>query len=263
MAGDKKRLSQNPLALRTITDLAIGDTPSNALIPQADGVYTYKRFTMTPVGLIAPEDATIEEMLEIEAVLETLETAVQWNIGDWYNRAKQQGIWGRMYDLQPAGDVDYKYQTLADYAWVAAAVDFSIRNRKLSFSHHRLVAPLPHELQVLWLTYAASRAAKLKVSGLKEDMKRLANLTPGEQAAWLEWILPNPDARFIHVEELKPLALPESVKSARERLTKNAAFIANTWANAENLDVTTRETAIKIGQQQLAMVQEYLRRLGG
>lgn len=225
-----------------------------------DGTMVYKRFTMTPVGLIVPEQVTIDELLEIEEVLENLETSVQWNIGDWYNCATDQNVWGRKYEIQPASEVEYKYQTLADYAWVARSIDFSIRNRKLSFSHHRLIAPLTPELQALWLEYASTRSTGLKVSALKEDMKRLA-LVPN-QAEWLQSLIQMPTMRFIHYDELKPRELPREVKKAKQTLTKNASFIANTWENAENLAPDTRETAIKIGRQQLEMVQEYLRRLG-
>lgn len=262
MAGDKKRLNANPLALRNITDIAIGDVPENALIPHEGGNYVYKRFTITPVGLIAPADATIDELLEIEEVLGNLETSIQWNIGDWYNRATEQNVWGRKYELQAANEVEYRYQTLADYAWVARSIHFSIRNRKLSFSHHRLVAPLIPELQALWLEYAATRSSKMKVSALKEDMKRLAGRDVNIQFEWLTKAVSLPDERVVHYDEFKPYEPPKDVKQAKQTLTKNASFIADTWENAEMLAPDTRETAIKIGKQQLGMVQEYLRRLG-
>lgn len=272
MPNKADRLKANMPTLAGVTAVAVGepevieviryeDNP-NAIQRHADDILTYKRFVMTPVGLIAPDDATVDELIEIEGVLENLETSIQWNIGDWYNRAKQQNVWGRMYELQPTKEVEYKYQTLADYAWVAGAIDFSIRNRKLSFSHHRQIAPLIPELQVLWLEYAATRSTKLKLSALKEDMKLLAGRDVNVQFNWLSKAIPLPDARIIHIEELKPPKLPKDVRQAKEALTKNASFIANTWDNAEHLAPDTRETAIKIGRQQLQMVQEYLRRLG-
>lgn len=234
----------------------------NAIQRHDDGTMTYKRFTMTPVGLIAPDDVTTDELLEIEGVLENLETSVQWNIGDWYNYATEQNVWGRKYELQPAPEVDYKYQTLADYAWVARSIHFSIRNRKLSFSHHRLIAPLADDLQMLWLEYASTRTTKLKLGGLREDMKRLATLPTGNQIEWLKALISTPDDRFIDYDELKPYVPPNDIRQAKQTLTKNASFIANTWENAEHLAHDTRETALKIGRQQLQMVQEYLRRLG-
>ncbi len=267
MPSNKDRLhNEGRLSLRSITDMAIGDgssdIPENALIPAAEGNYIYKRFTMTPVGLIVPDGVTIEELLEIEEVLENLETSVQWNIGDWYNHAKQQNVWGRMYELQPVNEVEYKYQTLADYAWIAGAIDFSIRNRKLSFSHHRLVAPLIPDLQVLWLQYASTRAPKLKLSAMKDDMKCLTGFPLDNQIEWLQALIPLPETRFIHQKELKQPKPSKEVVLAQQKLSKNASFIANTWENAEYLTPDTRETAIKIANQQIEMLRDYLRRLG-
>ncbi len=268
MPSNKDRLrNEGRLTLRSITDMAIGDgSPEiheRALIPADDGNYIYKRFTMTPVGLIAPDDVTTDELLEIEGVLENLETSVQWNIGDWYNYATEQNVWGRKYELQPVTEVEYQYQTLADYAWVARSIHFSIRNRKLSFSHHRLIAPLAVDLQILWLEYAATRTVKLKHGGLKEDMKRLATLSSTDnQIEWLKALIKTPDERFIQYDELKPYDPPKDVKQAKKTLTKNATFIANTWENAEHLARDTRETALEIAHTQMEMIKEYLRRMG-
>lgn len=260
----EKRKRRNPLGgdMAAETLAIIGAVPEKALIPAAEGNYIYKRFTMTPVGLIAPEDVTVGELLEIEGVLKNLESATQWNIGDWYNFATAQNVWGRKYELQAAGDVEYEYQTLADYAWVARSIHFSIRNRKLSFSHHRQIAPLIPELQALWLEYASTRSTKLKLSALKEDMKRLASRNTEVQSHWLTKAIPLPDARITDIEEFKPYDPPKDVKQAKQTLTKNASFIADTWENAENLAPDTRETAFEIAHTQLEMVQEYLRRLG-
>lgn len=274
-SSSKQRLRDNPLTLQNMVDTAIGDgqpeviekqvvvyqTDPNAIQRHDDGTMTYKRFTMTPVGLIVPEEVSIEELMEVEEVLENLETSIQWNIGDWYNSATDKNVWGRKYELQPANEVEYKYQTLADYAWVARSIDFSIRNRKLSFSHHRLIAPLIPELQSLWLEYAATRTTKIKISSLKEDIKRLAPLPLDNQVAWLQALIPIPDARFIQYDELKPEPVPSDVKQIKETLTKNATFIANTWQNAESLAADTRETAIQIAHQQMEMIRQYLSRL--
>jgi len=280
MAPNKDRVKASALHLRNMLDTAIGDGEPeviekvvekevvvyednpNRLHRHEDGTMVYKRFTMTAVGMVAPEDVTIDELLEVEEVLEGLETSIQWNIGDWYNYATDRNVWGRKYELQPASEVEYKYQTLADYAWVARSIHFSIRNRKLSFSHHRLIAPLSQQLQGLWLEYAATRSTKLKVSALKEDMKRLASLPLDNQIEWLKALIIRPSERMIDYDELKPYEPPKDVKQAQQVLTKNASFIANTWENAEALAPDTRETAIQIAKQQLTMIQQYLKRLG-
>lgn len=143
---------------------------SGALVPrrdvikrEADGSMTYKRATMTPVGLVLPDDLTDDELVEIGEMLRGMENSIQWLLGDWLNRAER--VWGRVYRDVP----DYSYQTLRDYAYVARNVELSIRNRQLSFAHHRLVAALPPEYQKEWLDYAAEE--NMSVGQMRNAMK--------------------------------------------------------------------------------------------
>lgn len=143
---------------------------SGALVPrrdvikrEADGSMTYKRATMTPVGLVLPDDLTDDELVDIGEMLRGMENSIQWLLGDWLNRAER--VWGRVYRDVP----DYSYQTLRDYAYVARNVELSIRNRQLSFAHHRLVAALPPEYQKQWLDYAAEE--NMSVGQMRIAMK--------------------------------------------------------------------------------------------
>lgn len=196
--------------------------PDNALIPRGDGEFVYKRFVMTSVGMEMPDDATNDELIEVGYILDQLGESVQWNSADWFNRAENR-VWGQMYQ-QPADEVlspdtILKYQTLADYAWVARHVQFSIRNRKLSFAHHRVIAPLNKnaDLQKLWLEYAVSRLPKrLTVEGFKRELRSLELLTTDEQYQWLNWALSQPQELLSKQPELKPTALlpPPQISAA-------------------------------------------------
>lgn len=143
---------------------------SGAMVPrrdvikrEPDGSMTYKRATMTPVGLVLPDDLTDDELVDIGEMLRGLENSVQWLLGDWLNRAER--VWGRVYRDVP----DYSYQTLRDYAYVARNVELSIRNRQLSFAHHRLVAALNPIDQKAWLDYAAEE--NMTVGQMRNAMK--------------------------------------------------------------------------------------------
>ena len=67
------------------------------------------------------------------------EGAVQWWVGDWINYGEKQ--YGEAY-AQAIEVTGKEYQALADTAWVAGKVEFSLRNENLSFAHHREVASL-------------------------------------------------------------------------------------------------------------------------
>ena len=66
--------------------------------------------------------------------------ACQWWIGDWLNAGEQR--WGEMYS-QAVDETELAEQTLTDYKWVASAIQFSLRNEKVSFGVHRQIASMP------------------------------------------------------------------------------------------------------------------------
>ena len=141
-----------------------------AMLPRRDvikrepnGSMTYKRATMTAVGLVMPDDMTDEELIEIGQMLRGMESSIQWLIGDWSNRAER--VWGQVYEDVPG----YSYNALRDYAYVARGVQLSVRTDKLSFGHHKLVAALEPEQQREWLRYAAENG--LSVAQMRAAMR--------------------------------------------------------------------------------------------
>jgi hypothetical protein len=86
----------------------------------------------------------------------------QWWIGDWvrYGTAR----WGEKY-AEAARVTGYDIASLRNMAWVASRFDLSLRNDKLTWSHHVLLAPLAVEEQRRWLRHASEE--RLSVADLR------------------------------------------------------------------------------------------------
>lgn len=192
-----------------------------AMLPRRDvikrepnGSMTYKRATMTAVGLVMPDDMTDEELIEIGQMLRGMESSIQWLIGDWLNRAER--VWGQVYEDVP----EYSYGTLRTYASVARSVQLSIRIDKLSFAHHQLVAALEPEQQREWLRYAAENG--LSVAQMRAAMK-------GEPASPAPAVsVLDKQARTWGAEISKMARLVEQLDAKdRARVRERAAWLAD------------------------------------
>lgn len=75
----------------------------------------------------------------------------RWWLGDWAHHGASQ--WGDRYS-EAARASGCDRATLRSLAWIAARVDRSVRNEKLSWDHHVLVASLGPEEQKHWLDRA-------------------------------------------------------------------------------------------------------------
>jgi hypothetical protein len=92
----------------------------------------------------------------------------QWWIGDWvrYGTAK----WGEKY-AEAARVTGYDIASLRNMAWVASRFDTSLRNDKLTWSHHVLLAPLEPDEQRAWLLRASEE--RLSVADLRLELRGL------------------------------------------------------------------------------------------
>jgi hypothetical protein len=90
----------------------------------------------------------------------------QWWIGDWvrYGTAR----WGEKY-AEAARVTGYDIASLRNMAWVASRFDLSLRNDKLTWSHHVLLAPLDAEQQRRWLRHASEE--RLSVADLRLELR--------------------------------------------------------------------------------------------
>ncbi len=92
----------------------------------------------------------------------------QWWIGDWvrYGTAR----WGEKY-AEAARVTGYDVASLRNMAWVASCFDLSLRNDKLTWSHHVLLAPLDVDEQRRWLQRASEE--RLSVADLRLELRAL------------------------------------------------------------------------------------------
>jgi hypothetical protein len=92
----------------------------------------------------------------------------QWWIGDWVRYGSAR--WGEKY-VEAARVTGYDVASLRNMAWVASRFDLSLRNDKLTWSHHVLLAPLDAEAQQEWLRRASEE--RLSVADLRLELRAL------------------------------------------------------------------------------------------
>ncbi len=164
--------SNDPSAQERIRELE--EELKTALVKRDDGVFAYKRFQLTTVGVELPEDLDTDEWIELFTIANRLLDTVQWLIGDLIRHASM--VWGESYK-RIAEITGYKEQTLRAYAYVASNVDLLTRVNKLSFSHHRIVASLDTaEEQAHWLNQAIDNGWSSKQ--LAEEIRKSADKKP-------------------------------------------------------------------------------------
>lgn len=171
----KNRLTNNPLTLENVVNAAIGDVQPevierevivyqdnpDAIQRHSDGSMTYKRFTMTPTGLVVPEDVQSDELVDVAKVIIGLQSSIQWIVGDLMNSMKR--MWGDSYQ-RVAAQLGYEVKTVQEWSSICRKV--SIRMEALKFGHHQLVAPLEPDMQWQFLKWAADNSAS--VSALRK-----------------------------------------------------------------------------------------------
>lgn len=137
----------------------------NGLI-SVEGGLVYRSFKMTATGIESAEGATDQDWTGLMGLMMRLEGSVQWILGDLILMG--ESVWGKTYDdmVRITGkDQD----TLIDYVYVARNVHFSVRTEQLSFSHHKLVASMPEDEQIDWLSKAL--VGKWSVDTLRKQIK--------------------------------------------------------------------------------------------
>jgi len=128
----------------------------NAIQRHDDGTMTYKRFTMTKVALIIPDDVTSDELFDVGQVVHGLHSSIQWIVGDLMNSMKR--IWGDSYQ-RVAEQLGYEVKTVQE--WASICRNVSIRMETLSFGHHQLVAPYTPDDQRKMLQWASENGASI------------------------------------------------------------------------------------------------------
>ena len=112
----------------------------------------HRSITCGRLGASFPEEMDRKIWKGIWGQLQCIEASLNFIIGDWLNYGLQK--YGEKY-AYALDATEWQYGHLANCAYVCANVDFSLRNEKLDWSHHAVVAPLAAEEQAKFLTLAA------------------------------------------------------------------------------------------------------------
>ncbi len=134
--------------------------------------FAFHRCGVTPVG-----NPTFDEWLLAGTFINNADKSVHFWIGDWLNYGEER--WGQMYE-QAIERTGFDYGTLADDKYVASRVNFSVRTEKLSFTHHRLVAPHTPQEQKILLAKAEEMGLSVKQFRLKKDSLLPKGVEPGQ-----------------------------------------------------------------------------------
>jgi len=121
---------------------------------------------LTRTGLRFKRDVSFEEWQDVGERLRFIESSVGFWIGDWINYGEAH--YGEKY-AQAVEETGLSYQGLADMAWTAKQVDFSLRKENLPFSHHKEVASLPPPKQAELLDLAEQE--QLSVRDLRQKVR--------------------------------------------------------------------------------------------
>lgn len=135
---------------------------------------------LTPVSLEIPAELAFNDWRRIGTRLLHIADATNWAIGDWLNYGDR---YRRDYD-QAMALIDREFWALSNCAYVALHVPLTTpqsllrskdhRREALSWTHHRIVAPLPVEEQALWLDDA------LRQNWSKRDLEQAIAETRGK-----------------------------------------------------------------------------------
>lgn len=150
--------------------LALG----NGLVKNDDGSMSYKRFRLTRVSVVAPDDLTQEEADELGKILSIMDSSVQFWVGDWANfyaqgisnQFEMAAVYDRLAEL-----FGMNRKTIQNYAWICRRIDASCRQEALNFTHHFEVARLVKDDQKVAEILVTAADKKLSVRELRTFIK--------------------------------------------------------------------------------------------
>jgi hypothetical protein len=126
--------------------------------------------------LTISQKCTRDEWMKIGEGLKLVEGSVQFWIGDWARFGEKNGYYT---DSKTYDDIEektgYDRSTIQTFKSVANSVPSLLRNKDLSFNHHKEVSSLSEEKQKQFLDRAAEE--KLSVRELREEIRKDAPAT--------------------------------------------------------------------------------------
>lgn len=136
-----------------------------------------RHFEITPSGLNVTGDPPIEAFGQLWEALRTLETALQFAIGDAINQMEER------FGERAAQIIDATGLSLSSvkvYSWVSKQVPAENRfiDRGLSYSHHQIVAGLSPSEQRVWLRQALGSGEPWSVNRLRSAIREGTDIAP-------------------------------------------------------------------------------------
>jgi predicted HicB family RNase H-like nuclease len=130
----------------------------------------------------------LETWQRVGQQLSVIVDASCWWIGDWliFGRRRYPDRYRRAIEETALG-----YQTLRNYAWIAAKFNVSRRRDKLGFQHHVEVATLAPDDQDFWLSQAeqhdwSRNELRARLRGSRTSLREPQNLcSEGQVQVWV------------------------------------------------------------------------------
>jgi hypothetical protein len=142
---------------------------------QSGNTIEYGQFRLTQVGMQINGEITLDEWRAAGAFLYQMRSWLNFWIGDWINAAAN--LLGESIYREASQITGMTEETLMNIASVCGKVDFSLRNERLTWSHHVVVSPLSPERQQEYLQIAAEK--ELSVARLRRLIE--GKRTPNKQ----------------------------------------------------------------------------------
>jgi hypothetical protein len=159
----------SPNAVKSLPSPVAGDLPGRSAASPGSKVRRSSS-TLAKIAWVPQRDLGHSDWLATGRRLGAIGRCSQWWIGDWVRYGTSR--WGEKY-AEAARVTGYDVASLRNMAWVASRFDLSLRNDKLTWSHHVLLAPLEPEEQQQWLQRASEE--RLSVADLRLELRGLRN----------------------------------------------------------------------------------------
>jgi hypothetical protein len=204
------------------------------------------KVTISPVGLQITDDLNIEEWRDLATSIGYVSNSIAFIVGDWLVYGQKSFGPDSGPDRRVAPDVyqealtatSLDLATLHNYAYVSRKVPYAMRNDRLSWEHHRILAKLRVSEQAEWICTCLAEMDAGRRMSTRRLRKSLsfgrvatpAELIPDESDRRIENHIPHVNrlARWWrHLQESRYLAT--STKAQRETLCRDLEPIINIY----------------------------------
>jgi len=133
------------------------DTPLATTTADQQGLFVFEGVVLTETSLTLSPGVTFDRYCEIAHMIETLEGAVNWWLGDLANQGDPAFGDKMEQAFEVADELHRPGMSIASYRWVAERLPDFTRVKSLSWTHHREVSALDTlDERVYWLDQAVT-----------------------------------------------------------------------------------------------------------